>query len=124
MLALGACETADVNEPGPVHDYVAPDFKVPEKMLGNYINSSFNQNDGTVLITEDIIVVDTEIYSVVLPVDNTMYYNNCYIKIILPDGMIMQIWEYDGHEFINIRILDSSLEYPLGRFEHNEVIQN
>ena len=113
LLTLTSCELPDVNEASPEHYYTPPAFKVPAKMIGEYMNASHNPNKGTVSITETLITISTEQYTDTIPVTNEMYYNNCYIKIALPDGAILQIWEYDGYDFIHILIDGSSL----GRFE-------
>ena len=109
LLTLTSCELPDVNEASPEHYYTPPAFKVPAKMIGEYENAPHNPNTGVVSIEIDTITIESEQYSVILPVTNEMYYNNCYIKITLPDGAILQIWEYDGYEFIHILIDGNSL---------------
>lgn len=113
LFALTSCELPDVNEASPEHDYTPPTFEVPAKMIGEYESASHNPNKGTVSITAIEIIIATEQCTDTIPVTNEMYYNNCYIKITLPHGSILQIWEYDGYEFIHILIDGSSL----GRFE-------
>lgn len=115
-LAFNACELPQ-NEPAPVYNYVPKPFVVPEKMLGEYVAASHNINKGVVTINSNEITLDTEMYKITAYVDNTWFYNNCYIKITLPDGTIMQIWGYKGYDLINIKLIDEGVEYELGRFE-------
>lgn len=116
FLSLTACELKDVNEESPVVNYVKPDFVVPKQMLGEYVNADHNFNKGTVSITPTVITIATITYSVTVPINNDMYYNGCYISIKLPDGVIMQVWHYKGHDFVNVRLIDEGVEYPLGRY--------
>ena len=126
LRTLIGCELPDVNDmEGPASDYTAPGFEVPAKMIGEYQNASHNPNKGVISITEQEINIVTELYSVTLPVSNEMYYNNCYIKITFPDGSILQIWEYDGYDFIFIRLYQDGSWQEYGRYEPiEEVVLN
>lgn len=117
VIALTSCELKDVNQPAPISTYVPPDFKVPAIMLGEYVNSEHNFNKGAVSISETIIRITTDVYSIEVPVSNQMYYNGCCITIYLSDGTVIEVWHYKGHDFINIKLIDEGVEYGLGRFE-------
>lgn len=112
-----SCEPVETNTQQSESTYKASDFKVPELMIGDYVNADHNFNKGSVSITDKLITISTEIYKASVPVNNGMYYNGCYILIHLPDGSTLEIWLYTGHTFIKIDLIDEGVEYKLGRFE-------
>lgn len=116
-LTLLGCELPEVNKPAPVSTYVHPDFKMPEILIGDYVSNKDNFNHGKVSITDKEVIIQTDIYSIVIKVSNDMYFNNCYLIVYLPDGSILKIWERKEHGFINIYLEDGGVEYTIGRFD-------
>lgn len=122
-ITFTACEPVETNTQQSESTYKAPDFKVPELMIGEYVNADHNFNKGNVSITDKLIIINTEIYKASVPVNNEMYYNGCYILIHMPDGSTLEVWLYTGHTFIKIDLIDEGVEYKLGRFEPVEPVE-
>jgi hypothetical protein len=121
LTLFTSCEVEDYNQPSPTLDYVpeAKTFIMPEALKGNYKEHLGEVNKGTISITENTFVIESEMFTITVTLNSeNALAEGCYLYITLEDGRIIKItnWIESGNR-IYIVLLDSELEYELGNFD-------
>lgn len=121
LTLFTSCEVEDYNQPSPTLNYTpeAKTFVMPEALKGNYKEHLGELNKGTMSITENTFVIESEMFTITVTLNSeNALSEGCYLYITLEDGRVIKItnWVEIGNR-IYIVLLDSELEYELGNFD-------
>lgn len=121
LTIFTSCEVEDYNQPSPTLNYIpeAKEFVMPEILKGDYKEHLGEVNKGTISITENTFVIESEMFTITVTLNSeNALAEGCYLYITLEDGRIIKItnWIESGNR-IYIVLLDSELEYELGIFD-------
>lgn len=110
VISLYGCHEPEQPVYVPYVNYMPENFSIPGNYLGLYESKT-----GIVCISDSLIVVNTKYFSKQFEVNNSMFYNNCYIKIPSAPGKTIKIWKYSPEDdFIRLEFEDSGVEYDFG----------
>lgn len=120
-ITLTGCSLPEVNQPAPTLNYVpeAKTFVMPEALKGNYKEHLGEVNKGTISITENTFVIESEMFTITVTLNSeNALAEGCYLYITLEDGRVIKItnWIESGNR-IYIVLSDIELQYELGNFD-------